>query len=169
MGSIHVKSHRHIVARPGEAFAALGATWTPLQMHADPRGWFAEIWREDLPHTVRPRQISLSQTLPGVTKAFHFHRKQEDLFVPVAGVFRLVLLQTQSPFEGLSIWWKQGAEGALRIPAGLAHGYRVEGRTEARMLYLTSETYSPQDEGRLEWDRDVEGFPWKERPEDGFN
>ena len=169
MGSIHVKSHRHIVARPGEAFAALGATWTPLQMHADTRGWFAEIWRDDLLETVRPRQISLSQTLPGVTKAFHYHRKQEDLFVPVAGVFRLVLLQTQSPFEGLSIWWKQGAEGSLRIPAGLAHGYRVEGRTEARMLYLTSETYSPQDEGRLEWDRDVEGFPWKERPEEGFN
>jgi dTDP-4-dehydrorhamnose 3,5-epimerase-like enzyme len=32
------------------------------------------------------------------------------------------------------------------------------------MLYLTSETYSPQDEGRLDWDRDIEGFPWSERP-----
>ena len=104
----------------------------------------------------------------GVTKAFHFHRKQEDLFVPVSGAFRIVLLQAKSPFEALSIWWKEGAEGTLRIPAGLAHGYRVEGAGEGKMLYLTSETYSPQDEGRMEWDQDVEGFPWKERPEAGF-
>lgn len=168
MDVVQVKSHRHIVARPGEGFAALGAVWTPLQAHQDSRGWFAEIWRTDFPGRINAKQISLSKTLPGVTKAFHFHRKQEDLFVPVSGAFRIVLLQTKSPFEALSIWWKEGAEGALRIPAGLAHGYRVEGTGEGKMLYLTSETYSPQDEGRMEWDKDVEGFPWKERPEAGF-
>lgn len=36
------------------------------------------------------------------------------------------------------------------------------GNDPGRMLYLTSETYSPADEGRLEWDQDVEGFPWEE-------
>ena len=168
MDPIKVKSHRHIVARPGEGFAALDAVWTPLQVHPDARGWFAEIWRTDLPGRIDPRQISMSKTLPGVTKAFHFHRKQEDLFIPLSGAFRIVLLQTKSPFEGISIWWKEGAEGTLRIPAGLAHGYRVESGGEARMLYLTSETYSPKDEGRMEWDRDVEGFPWGQKPEAGF-
>lgn len=87
----------------------------------------------------------------------------------MTGAFRIVLLQTISPFEALSIWWQEGAEGTLRIPAGLAHGYRVEGGGEARMLYLTSETYSAQDEGRIEWDRDVEGFPWEEKPEGKFS
>jgi dTDP-4-dehydrorhamnose 3,5-epimerase len=168
MDLIQVKSHRHVVASPGEGFAVLGAVWTPLQVHQDARGWFAEIWRTDLPGGIKPRQISISKTLPGVTKAFHFHNQQDDLFIPVAGTFRIVLLQTHSPFEAISIWWKEGAEGTLRIPAGLAHGYRVEGVREARMLYLTSETYSPQDEGRMEWDRHVEGFPWKERPAEGF-
>jgi dTDP-4-dehydrorhamnose 3,5-epimerase len=167
MPSLQVKSHRHIVARPGEAFSALGATWTPLHPHADSRGWFAEVWRFDQDRRIHPRQISLSKTNPGVTKAFHFHHMQEDLFVPVAGVFRIVLLQTASPFWGLSIWWKEGSEGALHIPAGLAHGYRVEGPGEGRMLYLTSETYSPEDEGRMEWDRDVSGFPWNEKPGNG--
>lgn len=167
MPSIQVKSHRHIVARPGEAFSALGATWTPLHPHADPRGWFAEVWRFDQDRKIHPRQISLSKTNPGVAKAFHFHHKQEDLFVPVAGVLRIVLLQTASPFGGLSIWWKEGSEGALHIPAGLAHGYRVEGPGEGIMLYLTSETYSPEDEGRMEWDRDVSGFPWNEKPGNG--
>jgi dTDP-4-dehydrorhamnose 3,5-epimerase-like enzyme len=85
----------------------------------------------------------------------------------MTGAFRIVLLQTISPYEALSFWWREGAEGALHIPAGLAHGYRVEGTGEGRMLYLTSETYSPQDEGRLEWDQHVEGFPWNERPETG--
>lgn len=168
MSPLQVKSHRHIVARPGEAFSALGATWTPLQTHADPRGWFAEVWRGDAANAIHPRQISLSKTNSGVTKAFHLHRKQEDLFVPVFGVFRIVLLQTASPFGGLSIWWKEGSEGALHIPPGVAHGYRVEGPGEGRMLYLTSETYSPEDEGRMEWDRDVAGFPWDEKPEGGF-
>ena len=73
-----------------------------------------------------------------------------------------MLLQTKNPFESVSIWWKEGAEGCLRIPVGLAHGYRVEGVFEGKMLYFTSETYSPQDEGRMEWDRDIEGFPWDE-------
>lgn len=167
MPPLQVKSHRHIVARPGEAFSALGATWTPLQAHADPRGWFAEVWRWDADNTIHPRQISLSNTKSGVTKAFHFHKRQEDLFVPVVGAFRIVLLQTASPFGGTSIWWKEGSEGVLRIPAGLAHGYRVEGPGEGRMLYLTSETYNPEDEGRMEWDREVVGFPWNEKPGNG--
>ena len=165
MAQIKVISHRHVVARPGEGFAVLGAVWTPLQLHQDARGWFAEIWRPDSLRNIVPRQISMSKTLPGVTKAFHFHSKQEDLFIPLSGEFRIVLLQTKSPYEALSIWWKEGAEGSLRIPAGLAHGYRVGGACEAKMLYFTSQTYSPQDEGRMDWDRDVEGFPWDERPD----
>lgn len=165
MDTIKVTSHRHFVARPGEGFAALGAVWSPLQLHSDDRGWFAEIWRSDPLRNIVPKQISMSKTLPGFTKAFHFHKKQEDLFIPISGSFRIVLLQTRSPFEGLSIWWKEGSEGALRIPAGLAHGYRVEGTVESKMLYFTSETYSPQDEGRMQWDDDIEGFPWNERPE----
>ena len=91
MASVKVKAHRHVVARPGEGFSALGAVWTPLRVHADPRGWFAEIWRTDLSVKIQPKQISVSKTLPGVTKAFHFHRKQEDLFVPMTGAFRIVL------------------------------------------------------------------------------
>lgn len=162
MDRIKVISHRHVVARPGESFDALGAVWTPLQLHQDERGWFAEIWRTDPLRNIVPRQISISKTLPGVTKAFHYHRKQEDLFIPISGAFRIVLLQTKNPFESVSIWWKEGAEGCLRIPVGLAHGYRVEGVFEGKMLYFTSETYSPLDEGRMEWDRDIEGFPWDE-------
>lgn len=162
MDRLQVKTHQHIVARPGKGFSALGAVWTPLETQADPRGWFAEVWRQDVAGLICPRQISLSKTKPNVTKAFHFHEKQEDLFVPVSGRFRIVLLTRQKPCSGLSIWWQEGAEGTLRIPAGLAHGYRVEGREAGRMLYLTSETYSPADEGRLEWDQSVEGFPWEE-------
>ena len=169
MEPIKVISHRHVVDRPGEGFAALGAVWTPLKLHPDARGWFAEIWRSDPLRGIVPKQISMSKTLPGVTKAFHFHKKQDDLFIPISGAFRIVLLQTKSPFEGLSIWWKEGSEGSLHIPAGLAHGYRVEGTSEAKMLYLTSETYSPQDEGRMQWDCDIEGFPWDDRPEPCFS
>lgn len=169
MEMLNVKSHRHIVARAGDSFSALGASWTPLQIHADPRGWFAEIWKTGLPGALCPKQVSVSRTNPGVTKAFHYHRKQEDLFVPISGVFRIVLLQIDCPHHAISIWWKEGAEGVLRIPAGLAHGYRVEGSTPGTMLYLTSETYSPQDEGRVEWDQGVQGFPWDEKAEVGFS
>ena len=150
------------MARSGEGFSALGAVWTPLDKHADSRGWFAEIWKQIDPAKTRIRQVSISETKPGLIKAFHFHKEQVDFFVPLSGQFRIVLLSMREPCEGLSIWWEGGAEGSLRIPAGLAHGYRVEADQPAQMLYLTSETYSPQDEGRLEWNRDVEGFPWME-------
>lgn len=158
-----VKSHQHLVARPGVSFSALGATWMPLQTHTDARGWFAEVWKTTNPGPLSPRQISLSRTNPGVTKAFHYHRKQEDLFVPLSGSFRIVLLQPEGPHDGVSIWWKEGAEGMLHIPAGLAHGYRVEGEKVGMMLYLTSEVYEPADEGRKDWDKDIEGFPWAEK------
>lgn len=163
MNHVQVKTHRHIVARSGEGFSALGAVWTPFYKHVDSRGWFAEIWKQDDHGGPGTKQVSMSETSPGITKAFHFHQKQEDLFVPLSGQFRIVLLQMDNPCEATSIWWNSGVEGVLRIPAGLAHGYRVEANQPARMLYLTSETYSPEDEGRIEWDRDVEGFPWEER------
>ena len=162
MVSWNVKSHRHVVARPGETFSALGATWLPLPAHADSRGWFAELWKTNGQAPFVPRQVSLSQTHSGITKAFHYHQKQQDLFIPLSGAFRIVLLETKSPHHGLSFWWREGILGMLHIPAGLAHGYRVEGSVPGQMLYLTSETYNPQDEGRMEWDRDVAGFPWAE-------
>lgn len=168
MNTVQVGIHRHLVPEPGKSFEALGAIWKPLVKHADPRGWFAEVWRSNDWEAFHPKQISLSMTLPGITKAFHFHRQQNDVFIPVSGAFRIVLLQTQAPYCGASIWWREGLEGGLFIPAGLAHGYRVEGMGEGKMLYLTSETYSAEDEGRLEWNHSVEGFPWNEMSPGGF-
>lgn len=168
MMAVQAGVHRHLAAEAGKSFEVCGALWRPLRKHVDPRGWFAEIWRSDDTKMFHPKQISISMTRPGITKAFHFHRRQNDVFIPLAGTFRIVLLEIQAPYSCASIWWKEGLEGSLLIPAGLAHGYRVEGSCDGKMIYCTSETYSPDDEGRLAWEQDVEGFPWGEKPFPSF-
>ena len=64
----------------------------PLERHADERGWFAELARASaLPKPIR--QVNLSHSREGVIRGLHYHeRGQDDLFVCLAGMVRVVVL-----------------------------------------------------------------------------
>ena len=49
----------------------------------------------------------------------------------------------------------------LRIPPGVAHGYKVIGTDEALLVYLTNRFYNPQDEGRLPYDDPGIAYDWE--------
>src|SRR5687767_2491587 len=66
-----------------------GVELIQLKMFADDGGNFLELFRitdgtlEGTATPFTPRQVSLSIMEPGVTKAYHLHKNQEDLwFVP---------------------------------------------------------------------------------------
>jgi dTDP-4-dehydrorhamnose 3,5-epimerase len=143
-----------------------GVKLVPLIQHLDSRGFFMEVARCSRlkEWDFIPQQFSLSETAPGITKAFHYHQRQSDLFCPVSGQFRIVLLDTRQGEStcghGYSIYFKQGQPFLLHIPPGVAHGYRILGETPGTMLYIMNREYDPKDELRSDWDDPRIAFPW---------
>jgi dTDP-4-dehydrorhamnose 3,5-epimerase len=146
-----------------------GVKTKALTTHCDDRGYFREIVRDDDNMLARLGQMSASRTYPGVIKAFHWHRKQDDLWYVGSGNVRVVLhdLRADSPTRGETLVLYAGDDNplAILIPPGVAHGYQVLGNTPALLVYATSEPYDPAepDEERLPFDDPTIGFDWSIR------
>jgi dTDP-4-dehydrorhamnose 3,5-epimerase len=122
-----------------------------LERHADDRGWFAELARASaLPKPIR--QANLSRSRRGVIRGLHYHeRGQDDLFVCLDGMVRVVVLDRTS---GETFFEDIGDENpvALYVPGIHAHGY--EALTDALFAYLVTEEYDAAnpDEHGVPWD-----------------
>lgn len=137
-----------------------------LVRHADDRGFFMEILRDDENLLKRFGQSSMSKSYPGVIKAFHYHERQDDIWFFPVGNAQVVLydLREDSPTKGETNVFYMGEDNPLVvvIPQGVAHGYRVLGNEPACIVYFTTESYDPKnpDEKRLDWDDPRIGFDW---------
>jgi len=114
----------------------------PLELHADERGWFAELARASaLPKPIR--QVNLSRSRRGVVRGLHYHeRGQDDVFVCLDGMVRVVVLDRAT---GETFSEDIGDENpvAIYVPGVHAHGY--EALTDALFAYLVTEEYDPAD------------------------
>ncbi len=137
-----------------------------LVTHCDDRGYFREILRDDDNLLSRFGQTSMTLTYPGVIKAFHWHKKQDDLWYVARGMVKVVLYDMR---HGSSTYGKTqvicaGQENPILIviPKGVAHGYQVLGKDPAILFYHTTESYDPEnpDEERLAYDDPMIGFDW---------
>ena len=138
-----------------------------LTTHTDDRGNFMEILRSDEGLLSNFGQASISVTLPGVIKAFHWHKKQDDTFFCISGNAHVVLHDLRKESKTYKktqvIYLGDNAEKKLLIiPHGVAHGYRVLGNTPLVMLYIVSELYDPKinDEQRIPFDDNEINFDW---------
>ncbi|NLF77405.1 MAG: spore coat protein, partial [Chloroflexi bacterium] len=59
-----------------------------LVTYSDDRGYFREILRDDDNLMTRFGQTSFTKTYPGVIKAFHWHKHQDDLWYVADGMAR---------------------------------------------------------------------------------
>lgn len=138
-----------------------------LVKHVDDRGFFMEIIRDDDGVLDKFGQFSMSMTYPGVIKAFHYHKLQDDLWFFPIGNAQVVLhdMREDSPTKGETNVFYMGEHNPLllTIPVGVAHGYRVLGNTPAVITYVTTESYRPDrpDEYRIAWDDPQIGFDWE--------
>lgn len=144
-----------------------GVSVRKILTHAHDRGNFREILRDDDHLLRRFGQASMTVTYPGVVKAFHYHRRQDDLWYFVSGNAQIVLhdLRKDSPTFGVTQELFAGDHAEpflLLIPVGVAHGYRVLGNLPAVLLYFTTESYhiGDPDEERIAWDDPSIGFDW---------
>jgi dTDP-4-dehydrorhamnose 3,5-epimerase len=162
-----VTSHHIIHTQCGpEKGQIAGTVIKLLQSWPDDRGHFAEIFRDNEPVAAgfETKQSSLTMTRPRTIKAFHYHADQDDIFCPITGTVRIALIdfREDSPTFGIgnSIFCGDRYMKAVRIPAGVAHGYEVLGETEMTMVYFTNRHYNPKDEFRSRYDDPEIGFTW---------
>jgi dTDP-4-dehydrorhamnose 3,5-epimerase len=133
---------------------------------SDDRGFFAEVVRDDEGFVKKFGQLSVSKTNPGVIKAFHYHKIQDDIWFFPKGNARVVLhdLRKDSPSYQATETYYMGEDNpsTLLIPKGVAHGYQVLGNEPVIITYLTTESYDPKkpDEERLDWNDKSIGYDW---------
>lgn len=134
--------------------------------HSDDRGFFAEVLKFGEEAFAEIKQTSYTETYPGVIKAFHWHKKQTDIWFVARGMAQVVLrdLREDSPTHGFVNVLYAGEKNYLliSIPPGVAHGYRVLGTKPVGLFYHTTEAYDPQnpDEERIPWNDPNIGFDW---------
>lgn len=137
-----------------------------LKTFPDDRGDFTEILKEGEAAWQQFKQASVTHTYPGVVKAFHWHKRQFDLWYCAAGNIQAVLYdqRADSPTHKQTqvVYMGERAPVAVLIPPGVVHGYRVLGPKCATVIYFTTEAYDPKDpdEERLPFDDSTIGFDW---------
>ena len=146
-----------------------GVVLKELATHQDERGFFREIIRvTDDFFGEGFGQWSHSLMYQGVTKAWHIHQRQVDWWYVASGVLKVVLYDKRegSTTQGETMEFLMGDNQparVLRVPPGVAHGCKAIGST-VNLLYITSYTYDPADEGRISHDDPAIGYDWKAGP-----
>ena len=138
-----------------------------LIAHSDDRGYFREILRDDDNLLKHFGQASISLTKPGIIKAFHWHKHQDDLFYVASGDAQVVLYDIRKNSKTfkqiMTLEMSDKYPKLLFIPKKVAHGYKVLGNEPLVMLYFMSRSYNPKkpDEQRIPFDDKEIGFNWE--------
>jgi dTDP-4-dehydrorhamnose 3,5-epimerase len=134
-----------------------GVKTKALRVIPDERGWLMEILRSDEPDLFTNfGQVYVSATYPGVVKAWHYHTKQIDNFACVAGMVKLVLVDTrpESPTNGAINEFFVGTHNPMlvQVPSLVYHGWKCISTDVSLVVNVPSEPYHYEepDEYRLD-------------------
>ncbi len=134
-----------------------GVKTKTLRVIPDERGWLMEILRaDDAELFTKFGQVYVSATYPGAVKAWHYHKRQVDNFACVAGMVKLVLVDTRpgSPTEGAVNEFFVGSLNPtlVQVPALVYHGWKCISEQLALVVNTPTEPYRYEDpdEYRLE-------------------
>lgn len=135
-----------------------------LAVHTDDRGWLMEFINPKDKLAKDAGQITITETYPKVIKAFHYHKKQFDIWTVAKGMIQAVLYddrpKSKTRGETQVVYLGEKNPVAVKIPAGVIHGYKVLGAQPALIIYYTSRSYDPKDEFRIPHDDPKIGFDW---------
>ncbi len=138
-----------------------------LARHADERGFLMEILRSDDSIFTKFGQCYVAMNYQGVVRARHWHEKQDDFFVVVKGMIKVGLcdMREGSPTRGEvnELYLGENNNILLKIPVGVAHGYKTIGVEPSLLINFPSKAYSREepDEYRLPWNTDQIPFNWE--------
>lgn len=158
-----------VILSPSDGGLIADVMIQPFSLWPDDRGYFLEVARigQGLISGFNPAttQVSTALNYPGIIKAFHYHRRQTDFWVPSAGLLQVALvdLRKKSPTFGLKNTLYVGSlrPWQILIPPGVAHGYKVLGEAPSVLVYVTNRTYDPKDEGRIPYNDSAISYDWE--------
>ena len=124
------------------------ATFYPLNKFVDSRGWslndiysFCEVPEK--------AQINYSILYPGIVKAWHRHKYQDDYFCVVKGMAKVGVVMDDYPHKGLyevdQFYIGEHNPGVVHIKAGEWHGLTAVGTEPVGLLYLVTNRYNPEE------------------------
>ncbi len=111
----------------------------------DERGRLGEIIRADDPWFEKFGQVYFTTTIPGMVKAWHYHKIQTDHFYCVRGAIKLGLYDgradSSTQGEVNEIYLSEHLPGLVRIPPGVYHGWMCVSDAECIVVNMTTECY----------------------------
>ncbi len=146
-----------------------GVKMKPLHFIPDERGRLMEILRDDEEMFEKFGQVYLTTTYPQVIKAWHYHKLQDDHFVCIKGMVKLVLFDSRenSPTEGEINEFFIGEHNLqlIKVPKLVYHGWKCISESEAWVLNIPTMhyNYDNPDEYRLPWNTDRIPYDWSIR------
>ncbi|MEK7867873.1 MAG: dTDP-4-dehydrorhamnose 3,5-epimerase family protein [Candidatus Omnitrophota bacterium] len=133
-----------------------------LKIIPDGRGRLMEILRSDEPIFQKFGQVYMTTAYPGVAKAWHYHKLQDDHFTCISGVMRLALYDSRedSPtYKEINDFVVSLDNPILvKIPKLIYHGFKCVSDIEAIVINVPTMTYNYKvpDEYRLDaFDNDI--------------
>ncbi len=143
-----------------------GVVVKPLKLLPNTRGRLMEVQRRDDTEFPGFGQVYVTQSFPGVIKAWYRHRDQVDQIAAITGLVKLVLYDDReaSPTHGMvsEIMMGELVPRLVLIPQRVWHGFQAVGETSAFLLHLNSEPFIPDapDEERLDPDDPSIPYTW---------
>jgi len=143
-----------------------GVQTRTLRVIADERGRLMEILRRDDSIFEEFGQIYLTTVYPGVVKAWHYHKIQNDNVTCVKGMLKLVLYDDRenSPSRGELMEFFMGEHNPVlvKIPAHVYHGFKGISAEESLVINCPTEPDNRQepDEFRLDAHTDKIPYEW---------
>ncbi len=127
-----------------------------LRVNYDERGHLMEVLRSDDKIFKKFGQAYITTALPGVTKAWHYHKLQDDHFCCIFGKMRLAIYDSRknSKTFGEINEWELSLDNPklVKIPKLLYHGFKCISKEEAIVINIPTAPYNPEnpDEYRLD-------------------
>lgn len=137
-----------------------------LRFIPDERGRLIEILRSDEEGFVGFGQVYMTTTYPGVVKAWHLHKVQDDNFCCLKGSVKLVMYDARdgSPTKGKinELFIGDHNPKLVRVPPGVYHGWKCVSEDEAIILNVPTEPYNHEapDEYRAAWNTPDIPYSW---------
>jgi len=140
-----------------------------LKAHADERGYLMEMLREDDEIFDHFGQCYVALNYPGVIRAWHYHKLQDDLWVVVKGMIKAVLYDSRPDSrthgEVNEFFLGEHNRILLKIPVGVMHGYKTIGVEPSLLINFPTQPYDPAspDEYREPYDSEKIPYNWEIR------
>ncbi len=135
-----------------------------LKVNADERGCLTEILRADEEIFTKFGQIYLSKNYPGVIRAWHYHKKQDDYWAGIQGMIKTVMYDAResSPTYGevQEVFMGEQNMVLLKIPVGVMHGYKTVGVEPSLLVNLPTMPYDPADPDEYRLPFDTQDIPY---------